>query len=50
MERIVLPCMSHIESDPDLPVRNAAVQLLVNVAGDCGSKSCLEILDILSKV
>ncbi|XP_046387021.1 tuberin [Ischnura elegans] len=50
MERVVVPHLQHVDSDPDTAVRNAAAQLLVDLCLDCDSKRCLELLDILEKI
>jgi tuberous sclerosis protein 2 len=50
IERIVIPHLQHIDNDPDIIVRNAASQLLVDLCVECESKRCLELMDILEKV
>ncbi|XP_071440421.1 tuberin-like [Hetaerina americana] len=50
MERVVVPHLQHVDSDPDTAVRNAAAQLLIDLCLECESKRCLELLDILEKI
>jgi tuberous sclerosis protein 2 len=50
IERIVIPHLQHIDSDPDIIVRNAAAQLLVDLCVECENKRCLELMAILEKV
>ncbi|XP_077979844.1 tuberin-like [Glandiceps talaboti] len=50
IELVVLPQLSHIDDDPDVEVRNVAVQLLVDVALDCHTQRCIEIFSIMEKV
>lgn len=50
IERIVVPNLSHIDTDPDVTIRNVAAHLLVDLCIECETKRCLELLDILEKV
>ncbi|XP_071965999.1 tuberin-like isoform X2 [Antedon mediterranea] len=50
IEALVLPYLRHIYEDSDTKVRNAAVELLVDVAMDCQIPQCIDILVILEKV
>ncbi|XP_067006155.2 tuberin isoform X2 [Anabrus simplex] len=50
IERVVVPHLQHIDADPDIVVRNAAAQLLVDLCLECDNKRCLELLDILEKL
>ncbi|XP_048507911.1 tuberin isoform X2 [Athalia rosae] len=50
IERIVIPHLQHIDSDPDTTIRNVAAHLLVDLCIEYETKRCLEILDILEKI
>ncbi|KAJ9583770.1 hypothetical protein L9F63_021894, partial [Diploptera punctata] len=50
IERIVIPHLQHIDADPDIVVRNAAAQLLIDLCAGCENKRCLELMDILEKI
>jgi hypothetical protein len=50
IERIAIPHLQHIDTDPDIVVRNAAAQLLIDLCEGCENKRCLELMDILEKV
>ncbi|XP_033124579.1 tuberin-like [Anneissia japonica] len=50
IKALVLPYLSNIQEDADTCVRNVAVQLLVDVAMDCQTPQCIDILLILEKV
>jgi tuberous sclerosis 2 len=39
-----------VAKDPDLIVRNASVQLLVELCLECENKRCMEILELIDKV
>ncbi|XP_066593113.1 tuberin [Prorops nasuta] len=50
IERIVVPYLQHIDSDPDITIRNVAAHILVDLCLECDTKRCLELLDILEKM
>lgn len=50
IERIVVPYMQHVDTDPDITIRTVAANLLVDVCLECDTKRCVELLDILEKV
>lgn len=50
IERIVVPHLQHIATDPDVIVRNSCAELLVDLCLDCDTQSCSEILDIIDKI
>lgn len=50
IENVVLPFLSHVETDEDVAVREAAVTLLVELCLTCQSKRCTDLLDIINKV
>ena len=50
MEKVVLPQLSHLDTDSDLEVSKRAIQLLIDMATACHSPWCLDLLDILRKV
>lgn len=39
-----------MDADPDIAIRNATANLLVDLCLECDTKLCLELLDILEKV
>lgn len=45
-----MPHLQHIDTDPDITIRNVAAHLLVDLCIECETKRCLELLDILEKV
>ncbi|XP_064629998.1 tuberin-like isoform X3 [Lineus longissimus] len=47
---VVLPHLAFIDNDPDVDIRNNAVQLLLDLAQGCQSQRCADILDILERV
>ncbi|XP_032669228.1 tuberin [Odontomachus brunneus] len=50
IERIVVPYTQHVDADPDIAIRNATANLLVDLCLECDTKLCLELLDILEKI
>ncbi|XP_020281635.1 tuberin [Pseudomyrmex gracilis] len=50
IERIVVPYMLHVDTDPDITIRTVAANLLVDVCLECDTKRCVELLDILEKI
>ncbi|XP_066292479.1 tuberin-like isoform X2 [Branchiostoma lanceolatum] len=50
IESVVIPQLGQIADDPDVEVRNVAVQLLMDLAQTCNTERCLDILAIIEKV
>ncbi|XP_032221463.2 tuberin-like isoform X2 [Nematostella vectensis] len=50
LDKVVLPYLSNISDDPDVTVRTAAVQLLLDLSQTCDSPKCTDILNIIEKV
>ncbi|XP_078690983.1 tuberin-like isoform X3 [Branchiostoma floridae x Branchiostoma belcheri] len=50
IEGVVIPQLGQIADDPDVEVRNVAVQLLMDLAQTCNTERCLDILAIIEKV
>lgn len=46
----MLPYLSHISDDQDVTVRDAAVQILIDLSLMCDSQKCQDFLDIIEKV
>ncbi|XP_064594447.1 tuberin-like isoform X2 [Liolophura sinensis] len=50
IEKVVLPHLCHIETDPDPQVRMVATEILVCLAQSCSTQRCLDLLMIVEKV
>ncbi|KAG1709737.1 Tuberin [Nymphon striatum] len=50
IDRVVILHLSKLNIDPDRAVRNVAVQLLVDLAMDCNSNQCLDLLETIKNV
>lgn len=50
IDRIIIPHLIPVINDPDVVVRTAVANLLIEQCLYCESKRCLELLDILEKV
>ncbi|XP_059490501.1 tuberin isoform X2 [Neocloeon triangulifer] len=49
LERVLTQLDPNVAKDPDLVVRNASVQLLVELCLECENKRCLELLELIDK-
>lgn len=50
LDKIVIPHLASIYTDPDIVVRTEAAKLLIDMCMNCETKRCLDILDILEKL
>lgn len=50
MKEVVIPTLCDVASDTDEEVTLEAIQLLIDTAAKCHSNSCMDLLEILSKV
>ena len=50
MTQVVLPCLGKVDEEPDTEVRRRSTQFLVDIARDCQSQHCQDVLNLLRSV
>lgn len=50
LQKIVIPAMKGLDNEPSLDVRLAGISVLTSLCGECSSRECLSLVDVLERV